>query len=69
MLALQRLEEKMGNMILKILIGLLTKLVTERFIARVTVRLLYFLAIQTPFAVDDKLVDEIATGLGVTDYK
>ena len=59
----------MGNMILKILIGLLTKLVTEKFVARLTVRLLYFLAVQTPFAIDDKVVDDIAEGLGITDYK
>ena len=59
----------MGNMILKILLGLLTKLVTEKFIARVTVRLLYFLAVRTPFSIDDKVVDEIAEGLGITDYK
>jgi len=56
-------------MILKILIGLLTKLVTEKFVARLTVRLLYFLAVQTPFAIDDKVVDDIAEGLGITDYK
>ena len=59
----------MGNAILKILLGLLTKLLTERFVARLTVRLLYFLAVQTPFAIDDKVVDDIAEGLGITDYK
>jgi len=59
----------MGNAILKILLGLLTKLLTERFVARLTVRLLYFLAVQTPFKVDDGIVDDIAEGLGITDYK
>lgn len=59
----------MQNLILKMLMALLTKLLTEKFIAKVTVRLLWFLAVQTPFKVDDGLVDDIAEGLGVTDYK
>ena len=59
----------MQNLILKMLMALLTKLLTEKFIAKVTVRLLWFLAVATPFKVDDGLVDDIAEGLGVTDYK
>ena len=59
----------MQNLIIKMIIGLITKLLTEKFLAKLTVRLLYFLAIQTPFALDDKVVDDIAEGLGITDYK
>ena len=69
MLASQSLGEKMQNMILKIIMGLITRLLTEKFIARFTVRLLWWLAVATPFKVDDGIVEDIAEGLGVEDFK
>jgi len=59
----------MTNAIIKIILGLVTRLLTEKFIARLTVRLLWFLAVRTPFKVDDGVVDDIAKGLGVEDFK
>ena len=59
----------MQNMIIKMIIGLVTRLLTEKFIARLTVRLLWFFASQTENKVDDGIVHDIAEALGVTDYK
>ncbi len=59
----------MGNMILKILLGLLTKLVTTRFVARISVRLLWFLSNLTKTDLDNGAVEDIAEVLDVYDFK
>ena len=59
----------MANMVLKILLGLLTKLVTTTFIARIAVRLLWFLSNLTKTELDNGAVDDIAEALEVYDYK
>ena len=59
----------MGNVLIKMIMALITRLLTEKFIAKLTVRLLWFLAVQTPFKIDDGIVEDIANGLGVEDYK
>ena len=59
----------MQNVILKIIISLITKILTENFVAKMTVRLLWQLSQMTDSKVDDGIVTDIAEALGVDDYK
>lgn len=57
----------MSGIAIKILVGLGTRLLTETFVARVVVHTARTLAKKTSNDLDDKLVDDLAMGLGVKD--
>lgn len=55
----------MTDIAIKVLVGLGMKLLTDTFIARVVVHTLRAGAKKTAWDLDDKLVDDLADGLGV----
>lgn len=55
----------MTGILLKILAGLVTKLLTETFVARFVIHLLLPLAASTANKVDDQIVKDLAAALGV----
>lgn len=57
----------MSGIAIKILVGLGMKLLTETFVARVLVHTARQVAKSTVNTLDDKLVDDLAAGLGVSD--
>jgi hypothetical protein len=57
----------MSGIAIKILVGLGMKLLTETFVARVLVHTARQVAKSTANTLDDKLVDDLAAGLGVSD--
>ncbi len=57
----------MTDIAVKILVGLGMKLLTETFVARVLVHASRQIAKSTSNTLDDKLVDDLAAGLGVSD--
>lgn len=48
---------------------ILTKLLTESLVSKLTVRFLWYLSQKTETKLDDGIVDDIAKALDVTDYK
>lgn len=57
----------MTGIAIKILVGLGMKLLTETFVSRVLVHAARQVAKSTTNTLDDKLVDDLAAGLGVSD--
>lgn len=57
----------MTGIAIKILVGLGMKLLTETFVSRVLVHTARQVAKSTTNTLDDKLVDDLAAGLGVSD--
>ena len=49
--------------------AILTKLLTDKFLAKVLIRLMWYVAEKTPFKLDDGIVEDTAKALDVTDYK
>ena len=59
----------MQDLIIKIGMAMLTKLLTDKFLAKVLIRLMWYIADKTPFLLDDGIVEDTAKALDVTDYK
>lgn len=59
----------MTSILLKILAGLVTKLMTETFVARFIIHLLQPLVASTKNQVDDAVVNDLAAALGVAVSK
>jgi len=59
----------MQNLLLKMAVVILTKLLTESLVSKLTVRFLWYLSQKTETKLDDGIVDDIAKALDVTDYK
>ena len=55
----------MGNIIIKALIAIVTKLITEKFFSRIIVYSLNYAAKKTTNKLDDKIVISVADALGV----
>lgn len=55
----------MSNILIKALVAILTKLITERFLAQTIVYVLNHLAKRTTNNLDDSLVASVAEALGV----
>lgn len=56
-------------MLIKMGLAILTKLLTEKFLSKVTVHSLWFLSKLTSNKLDDKVTAAVAESLDVTDYK
>lgn len=59
----------MQKALIDILMAIITRLLTERFISKMTVRALWWLSQLTSNEMDDGIVTDIAKALGVEDYK
>jgi len=59
----------MQKILIDALLAILTKLLTVRFISKLVVRSLAWLASLTDTEIDDGIVADVAEGLGVEDYK
>ena len=59
----------MQNLILKLVIAMVTKLLTERSVSKLTIRMLWAIAEKTPFEVDNGVIEDIAKTLEIKDYK
>jgi len=59
----------MQAMLIKMGLAILTKLLTEKFLSKVTVHSLWFLSKLTSNKLDDKVTAAVAESLDVTDYK
>lgn len=57
----------MANILLSIMVGIGSKLLTERFMSALIVRSLRALADRTENKIDDKLVSDLAQALEVPD--
>ena len=59
----------MQKVLIDLLMTIITKLLTERFISKLTVRALWWLSQLTTNTVDDGIVADVAAALKVEDYK
>jgi hypothetical protein len=57
-----------GDILIKILLGELTKLLTAELLEKLALALLHFIAKQTENDLDDKIVASIAEALGKKDW-
>ena len=55
----------MGNLIIKALLAIVTKLITEKLLSKIVVYCLDYLAKRTTNKLDDKIVASVAEALGV----
>ena len=59
----------MQNILIKMGLAILTKLITEKFLSRIFVHTGWYLAQKTKNKLDDKIVGTCAKALDVKDYK
>jgi len=59
----------MGNVLIKILWAITSRILTETFVSKAIVYSLYSISKNTANTLDDKMVDALAEALAVKDYK
>jgi hypothetical protein len=59
----------MGDLLIKMLLGIGRRMLTEALLSRLIVHSSHFLAQKTTNKLDDQMVDTVAEALGVKGYK